>query len=72
MLNKGTVLSNIDFSSFYKTLIPSLKDTGKDQALGRCLFHDDHIRAYRLTSKKGGITAFLAELKGMSSNSTKT
>ena len=41
MLDKSELLARLDKKTFYKTLVPSLKENGRSEVVGLCPFHDD-------------------------------
>lgn len=41
-MHKIEILNRLDKVAFYQKHIPSLKVNGRPEALGLCLFHDDH------------------------------
>lgn len=74
-IDKDEILQFLDIRAFYKSFIPSFKETGKGQAIGLCPFHDDHSPSLsvRLTDglynclancgAKGDVFKFYQDLK---------
>lgn len=53
MIDKQTLLDALDFRTFYKEFIPSIRDNGKPQAKGLCPFHDDRHPSFSVNFETG-------------------
>lgn len=62
--DKKTIHERLDKPAFYKSLVSSLKDTGKDQALGLCPFHDDKHPSLSINLEDGLYNCFSCGAKG--------
>jgi len=53
VMNKQSVLSRLDFESFYSREVPSIKWNGKAEGLGLCCFHDDRSPSFSANRETG-------------------
>ena len=64
MIDKKEILSRTDFKTLYRELIPKFKETKHDQAIGLCLFHNDHHESLSLNTITGAFNCFACDAKG--------
>lgn len=63
-MNKQEILSRLDYRTFYKSLLPSLKENGKPEAMALCPFHDDHNPSLSVNLENGLYHCFACDAKG--------
>ena len=59
-----TLLSTIDFSSFYQKYLPELKTNGKNEVQVKCPFHEDHTASLSINVSSGLFNCFGCDAKG--------
>lgn len=63
-MQKDAILSRIDFRTFYKGVLPSLKENGKAAAMALCPFHDDHNPSLSVNLENGLYHCFTCDAGG--------
>ena len=64
MIDKNEVLTKLDKKTFYKTLVPSLKENGRSEVVGLCPFHDDKNPSLSVNLDSGLFNCFGCGNKG--------